>query len=46
MRQLKYSFILLYLVFANLYAQNFDIINQNNIEVNKLEMGYHIYTEK
>lgn len=46
MRQLKYSFILLYLVFANLYAQNFDIINQNNIEVNKLEMGYHIYIQK
>ena len=46
MRQLKYSFILLYLVFANLYAQNFNIINQNNIEVNKLEMGYHIYIQK
>ena len=46
MIQLKYSFILLYLVFANLYAQNFDIINQNNIEVNKLEMGYHIYIQK
>ena len=46
MRQLKYSFILLYLVFANLHAQNFDIINQNNIEVNKLEMGYHIYIQK
>ena len=46
MRQLKYSFILLYLVFANLYAQNFDIINQNNIEVNKLEAGYHIYIQK
>ena len=46
MRQLKYSFILLYLVFANLYAQNFNIINQNNIEVNKLEAGYHIYIQK
>lgn len=46
MRQLKYSFILLYLVFANLYSQNFNIINQNNIEVNKLEMGYHIYIQK
>lgn len=46
MRQLKYSFILLCLVFANLYAQNFNIINQNNIEVNKLEMGYHIYIQK
>lgn len=46
MKQLKYSFILLYLVFANLYSQNFNIINQNNIEVNKLEMGYHIYIQK
>ena len=46
MRQLKYSFILLYLVFANLYTQNFNIINQNNIEVNKLEIGYHIYIQK
>ena len=41
----KIFFYSLYLVFA-IICSNFNIINQNNIEVNKLEMGYHIYIQK
>ena len=54
--RLKYLFIILLAVsfgaLNNLYSQNgrFGInindINQNNIEVNKLERGYHIYIQK
>ena len=46
MTRLKYLFIILSVLFADLYAQNLNEINQNNIEVNKLERGYHIYIQK
>lgn len=46
MTKLKYLFIILSVLFADLYAQNLNEINQNNIEVNKLERGYHIYIQK
>ena len=52
MKRLKYRLIILsaVLFFAlnNLYSQtqNINGINQNNIEVNKLEAGYHIYIQR
>lgn len=46
MTRLKYLFIILSVLFTDLYAQNLNEINQNNIEVNKLERGYHIYIQK
>lgn len=54
--RLKYLFVILSAVsfgaLNNLYSQterrglNINDINQNNIEVNKLERGYHIYIQK
>ena len=54
--RLKYLFIILSAVsfgaLSNLYSQsgrfglNINDINQNSIEINKLERGYHIYIQK
>lgn len=47
MKRLKIIILSAILAYANnLYSQNINDISQNNVEINKLERGYHIYIQK